>query len=394
MEMNTIKNWQSVSIGQVLKRIERFEERQETADYQFAGTYSFGRGIFVSQRKAGSEFRLGSVQRIKAGDFVYCKIMAWEGAFGLVPLEADNCVMSGAFVAYEVDESLINSSYLGWYFKQKSVWGSIGSQSTGTNVRRRSLHPETFERATLPLPPLDEQRRIVARIEELAGKIEQARRLRREAVALADLLRRSAFSEALITNKRRLVNIGDVISFRNDLVRPQDGTKGNLRFIGLQHVESHTGRKINEDQVAAEDLDGRKFRFSHGEIVYGYLRPYLNKVWIADGEGICSVDQYVIRPDAAEVNTGYLAYYMRSSAFLSKANELTNNLMLPRLRTDLLRSIEMPLPSLPEQHLIVTRLDHLQAKSESITRLQADTAAELDALLPAVLDRAFKGELV
>jgi restriction endonuclease S subunit len=145
--------------------------------------------------------------------------------------------------------------------------------------------------------------------------------------------------------------------------------------------------------MTAEALNGRKFKFSPGEIVYGYLRPYLNKVWIADCEGVCSVDQYVIRPNPEKVETKYLAYFMRSEVFLRQAIELTHNLLLPRLRTALLEGIPIPLPSLVEQCRIVAHLDELQARVDAVKRLQAETSAELEALLPSVLDRAFKGEL-
>ena len=57
------------------------------------------------------------------------------------------------------------------------------------------------------------------------------------------------------------------------------------------------------------------------------------------------------------------------------------------------RTLRLPLPPLPEQRRIVAELDALQAEVDALKRLQAETAAELDALLPAILDRAFKGEL-
>src|SRR2546430_15985853 len=99
-------------LGDLLNRAERFENTDSSKEYHFAGTYSYARGIFVGERKFGSSFRLPKVQRIYRGDFVYCKIMAWEGAFGLVPKEAHNCVMSGAFVAYEIDHTKIDANYL------------------------------------------------------------------------------------------------------------------------------------------------------------------------------------------------------------------------------------------------------------------------------------------
>lgn len=181
-----------VKVCEFLKRVERFEQRQELEEYQFSGTYSFGRGIFVGEKKLGSTFKLNKIQRIHEGDFVYCKIMAWEGAFGLVPKEAHNCVMSGAFVTYEIDESIINPRYLAYYFKIESVWKLISSRSTGTNIRRQSLHPKEFENTTIPLPPLEEQRRIVARVEEMVGKIEEVRSLRQKALEEAEALRVSS----------------------------------------------------------------------------------------------------------------------------------------------------------------------------------------------------------
>jgi type I restriction enzyme, S subunit len=123
------------------------------------------------------------------------------------------------------------------------------------------------------------------------------------------------------------------------------------------------------------------------------LRPYLNKVWIADCDGVCSVDQYVIQPKNKIIDAQYLAYFMRSPAFLDKAIDLTHNLLLPRLRTGLLNSISIPVPSLEEQRRLVAYLDGLQARVSALRVAQAETERELSALMPSVLDRAFKGEL-
>ena len=235
----------------------------------------------------------------------------------------------------------------------------------------------------------------MARIDALAGRVAEAQRLRTEAIAQVENLLASEshrlFAKLFVEDE--VTSIGRIVTFRGDLLRPTDGKTGLQRFVGLQHVESHTGEKIGEDWVLAEDLQGRKFRFSAGEIVYGYLRPYLNKVWIADGEGLCSVDQYILRPDPTLIDTHYLAYFMRSPHFLQSANELTHNLMLPRLRSGLLESIEIPLPSLAKQKDVVLLLDKLHAKGQRLKKLQAATQAELDDLLPAILNKAFRGEL-
>jgi type I restriction enzyme S subunit len=204
--------WPKVRLGSMLTRVERFEPREELTEYLFAGTYSFGRGIFVGERKLGSMFKLPKIQRIRAGDFVYCKIMAWEGAFGLVPEEADGCVISGAFAAYEMNADRVAAAFLEWFFKIPTIWQAIGGKSSGTNVRRQSLHPSQFETSEIPLPPLAEQRRIVSRIEELASKIAEARALRYEAIdeaeALLTVSRRVAISEC----EAETVELQDVCS--------------------------------------------------------------------------------------------------------------------------------------------------------------------------------------
>ena len=84
---------------------------------------------------------------------------------------------------------------------------------------------------------------------------------------------------------------------------------------------------------------------------------------------------------------------MRSPVFLERAIELTHNLLLPRLRSGLFGSILIPVPPLDEQRRIVAYLDSVQARLASLRELQSATGEELSALLPSVLDRAFKGEL-
>jgi hypothetical protein len=205
-----MSKWPTTRLGEVLQRVKRFEPRDELTEYPFAGTYSFARGIFVGERKLGSTFALPKIQRIRAGDFIYCKIMAWEGAYGIAPKEADNCVMSGAFVVYELNRDKIDEKFLEYFFKVPDHWQSIGSQSTGTNVRRQSLHPSQFERAEIPLPGLAEQRRVVARIEELAAPIHEARTLLHQAAQEAEALLRSIIThdkQAKPTPMRELVKL-------------------------------------------------------------------------------------------------------------------------------------------------------------------------------------------
>jgi type I restriction enzyme S subunit len=362
--------------------------------YRTIGCHLYGGGVYERETKTGVEIKASRMFAVQKGELVINRIWAQKGSAGIVPGSLAGAVVTQDFPVWMFDTKKAFPSYVGWYLKTPSFWEECRRHSHGTSGRER-LNPKEMPNILFPLPPIDEQRRIVARIEELATLIEEAQELRVRAREEARVLLGAASAQLLnaVAESNASLPIGEIISFRNDLIRPSDRESGPLRFVGLQHVEPHTGRRIGEDRLLAEELGGRKFKFSSGEIVYGYLRPYLNKVWVADREGACSVDQYVIRPDPAMVITKYLAHFMRSPIFLGRAIELTHNLLLPRLRKALLESISIPLPPVSEQRHVVAYLDEMQAQVNELTALQDATQAELDALLPSVLDRAFRGEL-
>ena len=117
----------------------------------------------------------------------------------------------------------------------------------------------------------------------------------------------------------KLTKLGDCIELRRDVVHPRDNPKGQARFVGLEHIKSGTGLRIGEVSVNLAELTGRKPRFCKGDIVYGYLRPYLNKVWVAEFDGLCSVDQYVFKVEEDKADAEFLAWFMRSPTYLARA---------------------------------------------------------------------------
>jgi len=128
--------------------------------YDFAGVYCFGRGVFQGQTKSGMDFKYPKLTRLKARNFTYPKLMAWEGAFGVVPDECDGLVVSTEFPVFEINEEKVLPDVLDVYFKTPSIWPRIAGASTGTNVRRRRLNPKDFLKYEFPLPTMPTQRRI------------------------------------------------------------------------------------------------------------------------------------------------------------------------------------------------------------------------------------------
>jgi hypothetical protein len=169
----------------------------------------------------------------------------------------------------------------------------------------------------------------------------------------------------------------DVISPRNDIVHPRENPTGIAAFVGLEHIEPNTGRRIGAAPIDLGLMTGRKARFLPGDIVYGYLRPYLNKVWIAEFTGFCSVDQYVFIVTEAIADAGYVASYLRSPAYLAAAPIDETPGQLPRIRIEEVLSTPIPLPPLDEQRRIAARL---REQLHEVDGLVASAIAQDEAL--------------
>jgi type I restriction enzyme S subunit len=128
--------------------------------YPFAGVYSFGKGVFKGHVKQGAEFAYPKLSRLKTGDFIYPKLMAWEGALGVVPPECDGCVVSPEFPVFEIDEDQVLPEVFDVYFRDPQTWQNLQGGSTGTNARRRRLNPVDFLQLEVPVPGKETQRRL------------------------------------------------------------------------------------------------------------------------------------------------------------------------------------------------------------------------------------------
>lgn len=180
-------------------------------------------------------------------------------------------------------------------------------------------------------------------------------------------------------NRWPTVPLGRVLRVRSEIVHPRDKPHGDGRFVGLEHVEPNTGRRIGELAIRLEELTGRKARFHPGDIVYGYLRPYLNKVWVADFFGYCSVDQYVFEVDTSVGDPAFVSQFMRSEAYLSQAPIDTTPGQLPRIRLDEILTVPIQLPGIGEQRRIATAIRAQlvtadAARSSATARLVAERA--------------------
>jgi len=176
----------------------------------------------------------------------------------------------------------------------------------------------------------------------------------------------------------RQVKLQDVCAQYRKTIRP--GECGYLRYIGLETIEANTGQFIDgELSKTPETPQANSFHFSKQHVLYGKLRPYLNKVALPDFEGKCSTEIIPLLPKN-ELDRAYLAYFLRSSHVVSQISAKTAGSRMPRADMDFVLSLQIPLPPISEQRRLVDVL----SRAEGIVRLRRVAQKKAAELIPAL----------
>ncbi|MBX3599234.1 MAG: restriction endonuclease subunit S [Rubrivivax sp.] len=182
--------------------------------------------------------------------------------------------------------------------------------------------------------------------------------------------------------------LGEVVKPTRPRVKPSDCP--DLPFIGMEHVEAHSMKLLGT--VPAAMMKSSAVHFKPGDVLYGRLRPYLNKVYRPTFEGLCSAE-FIVLPENERVDGSYLQYFLNSSAFVRYASQL-NAGDRPRVDFDQLAPYEVPLPHVDEQRRIVAELEkqfsRLDEAVANLKRVKANAAR----LVGSVLIDAAAGRLV
>lgn len=373
-----------VRVGDLLRLERRSVEIAPGGLYREIGVRSFGRGIFHKEPVSGAELGTKKVFKVEPGDLVVSNVFAWEGAVGCATDRERGRIGSHRFMTWVPECYDVDVRYVAHFLLSDSGMSQLRRASPGSAGRNRTLAIGGFRELRIPLPGLDDQRRIAARLDAVARfreAVEAKAAARVRALAIAPRLT----DEVLSRERLDPVAVRELFDVVSDVVHPGEDPAPAERFVGLEHIEPHTGRRLG--QTSLRDFGGRKLRFSFGDVLYGYLRPYQNKVWRADGPGLCSVEQYVLRP-CAGVDGRLLGHVLRAQSTLDRVNDATHRLQLPRIRTALLGAIEVP----DIRRASADLGDRLERITDLVARLssaQTRQAQALASLLPAARNEEF-----
>ncbi|MGL5871844.1 MAG: restriction endonuclease subunit S [Xenococcaceae cyanobacterium] len=165
------------------------------------------------------------------------------------------------------------------------------------------------------------------------------------------------------------VRLGNITEYNGRINVQSKDILDNTWLLDLEDIEKDTSRIIYRAKYFERQSKSTKSTFKKGDVLYGKLRPYLNKVVVADNDGICTTEIVPIIPYSG-IDSHFLKWLLKRPLFLVYVNSLMYGVKMPRLGTDdAIESIH-PLPPLPEQHRIVEKIDRLMEQVDRLEKLQ------------------------
>lgn len=398
-----MSKWPSVPLGSAIQHRKEFIQIDDLADYKRCRVQLHAQGIVLRDTVPGVEIKTKKQQVCKAGDFLVAEIDAKVGGFGIVPKNLDGAVVSSHYFLFEVNDQLLSRQFLDFFIRTPAFREQVAAQGS-TNYA--AIRPNDVLGYKIPLPPLPEQRRIVSRIESLTAKIEEAQGLRRQTMEEIEAFLRWASSAILDSPKWGVKRLESVLaeSPRNGL-SPQLETESSGRpMLRINAVSSAPSRFV--DLSAYKNVEvtndvAAPFVLQHDDVFIVRYNGDINRVAKAAIFKSESKTQVVypdklmrLRADPKKMLPDFMVLTLGSRRLREQIEKLgkTTAGQIGVSGADA-KGFLVPVPPVEEQSRIVTYLDGLQAKVDALKKLQAETAAELAAMLPSILDKAFKGEL-
>lgn len=171
------------------------------------------------------------------------------------------------------------------------------------------------------------------------------------------------------------------VTLRNEKIEAEDA---NLEYMGLEHIESWTGKRIEDASASSE---GIATRFVKDDVLFGKLRPYLAKVYLAEKEGMATTEALVLMTEPALVPV-FLKYLLLSGKFIDAVSGSTFGAKMPRANWEAIGGLPILLPSHDEQQQIAAFLDWKTGQIDALIAKKKELMEKLKEKRLAVITKA------
>lgn len=378
------KRWPLAALGEVAPIQRRPVETSPDGSYPRLAVRSFGRGTFRKPPLDGEEITWQNLFQVRAGDLLFSNIKAWEGAVAVVANDDDGLFCSHRYITCVANTNQVLPSFLGYYFRTPQAVRKLSVASPGSADRNRTLSLAALKRMAVPVPDLSEQRRIVARLDQ----VERLSKDRLAAIEVMDAeveaMLRSAFDRIIDgAPMRSMAEVAPLVrravEIDPDSLYTEIGVKSFYK--GIFHRRSVCGAEFSWQKL---------FWIEKGDIVFSNLMAWEKAIAEAfDGDHGCVGNHRMLTcaPVTDVMVSGFLSFFFRTQtgfAEIVKASPGTaarNKTLSPAL----LAAIPVPTPPLEQQ----LWFDRVQSKVRDMRAIREQAACDAAALLPAMLHEIF-----
>jgi len=186
-----------------------------------------------------------------------------------------------------------------------------------------------------------------------------------------------------------MVKIGDLVNERKGGVKPFLSPYKDFNYIGLENITPATGELLGFKPKKGEHIKSVSKTFEMNDILYGRLRPNLNKVYLADNnsglsEGICSGEFHVLIPDTSIILPRYLRTILSSKYIQNYVKFMQTGSALPRLSLKDLYQIKIPVPPMVVQseleNMLIIKANRIRELREELTALPIEMINSLETI--------------
>lgn len=382
-----------VSLGDVLK-IEQDEvllKPDET--YRTAGIYSFGRGVFERQPILGADTSYTTLFRLHKNQFILSRLNGWEGAVDVVSAELDGCLVSNEYPTFAINSDLAYPGYLRWITRWSRFWEQLIPR--GSMVRRKRVKPGQLLEVEIPLPSMAEQRRVACRLNRSSKRIQViSHHSTAMRAAITPLLGGWLGTEIDRFDKcRELAEIAVVARGRGPRYEAETGLLAiNQACVRWGRLDLARAREVEREWWTAVPQTSR---IRAGDVLVNSTgEGTIGRVALAtDAAYGIPFDSHilVVRCDESILLPEFLAVYLRSRDGQRQVNQAkgANTTKQTELGKTKLERFMVPVPSVNNQALLVSRFRKIQGRTRLIESRINEQAERLSAVVPAMLNEAF-----
>lgn len=389
-------SWPKTRLGDVVSHRKEFVIIDDLTIYRRPRVQLHARGVLLRDEVPGAMIKTKTQQVCRAGEFLVAEIDAKVGGFGIVPNPLDGAIVSSHYFLFVVNELKLDRHFLNLFICTPAFREQVSAQGS-TNYA--AIRPADVLGYEIPLPSLAAQRRVVEQIEKLSTKIHEANFLRLQAAKEADALIGS-LAKRLFGKCNAHAGINDIADVQGGIQKgPHRAPGANpVRYLTVAHVQRN--QVITGDarffEVTAPELE--RWRLLSGDVLIiegNGSAAQIGRTALFRGEiADCVHQNHVIRirPDLSRMRPEFLNAFLNSPAGQEAVQAQSRTTSgLRTLSVGRIKAINVPVPPVSEQRNIMSELNVLEKRVNALTSLQAESATELDALLPSILDHAFNG---